>query len=293
MMKNNYLLVLCLGLLVVSAIPAETTQEDFNHDLVKLTDNLFRLTLDYSLRPNLAVSAGKDGVLLVDTGFAETADKLLEVIRQLDSGEIAYIINTHHHSDHRGANETVKGSSTRIISAKDLELLAKNGVLAKGTDQKTRSGQLFGPLYTLNFNNETIHLIPYPGLHSDNDLLTHFTTAKVAHFGDLLLTQSFPAVGSSVIPYLEFLDMVMEYFPVGTTFIGGHGREYSHSDILEYKKMLQKTMAIVRKSMKAGKSAEQMIQEKILAGYESWGEYLTFLGPDAWINMVTASYNRK
>ena len=55
---------------------------------------------------NITMSVGEDGILLVDTGLAANADKLLEFIRTIAPGKpLRYIINTHVHADHTGGNE--------------------------------------------------------------------------------------------------------------------------------------------------------------------------------------------
>ena len=79
-------------------------------------------------------------------------------------------------------------------------------------------------------------------------------------------------------------------FPEDTKFIGGHGREYSLEDVRKYKKMLQTTIDIVKREMKAGKSVQEMKDAKILKKWESWGKFLTFLNTDTWIESIYESY---
>ena len=122
------------------------------------------------------------------------------------------------------------------------------------------------------------------------DLIIYFTESGVVHMGDLLLTQSFPAVGPRVKKYLEILDWVIGEFPPSTIFIGGHGRDYSMEDVKDYRKMLTDTIRIVQKGMKAGKTVEDMKKEDVLKDYQSWGVFLEFLNTDYWITSIHDSY---
>ena len=54
--------------------------------------------------------------------------------------------------------------------------------------------------------------------------------------------------------------------------------------------MLQTTIDLVRKEMKAGKSVQEMKDAKILEKWESWGEFLSFLNTDYWIESIYKSY---
>src|SRR6202521_4093461 len=64
---------------------------------------------------NIAVQTGDEGVLVVDTGLAQNADKVLAAIKTLSDKPIRWIINTHFHPDHTGGNEALAkaGSKTQ------------------------------------------------------------------------------------------------------------------------------------------------------------------------------------
>src|SRR5438132_11718675 len=51
---------------------------------------------------NIAVSVGKNGVLVVDTGAAAVSDRVLRAIRGLSTAPGRYIINTSADADHTG-----------------------------------------------------------------------------------------------------------------------------------------------------------------------------------------------
>jgi hypothetical protein len=108
--------------------------------------------------------------------------------------------------------------------------------------------------------------------------------------GDLLLSESFPAVGDRVERYLEILDTVIDVFQADVTFIAGHGRDYTMEDVRAYRAMLLETIGVVKKQVQAGKTVEEMRQEEILKKWDSWGEFLRFLNTDYWIQAVHDSY---
>ncbi len=252
--------------------------------VIKFSDQVYRITLDFGLRPNIGVSAGPDGILLVDTGHQEVAGELISAVNQIKEGDIRYIINTHSHGDHAGGNKTCGGNAV-IIGYDNLGQMVSEGVLTRGDGSNN--------FYSLDFNGEEIRIIPSPGAHSDKDLIINFTESGVVHMGDLLLTQSFPAVGPRVKKYLEILDWVIDEFPQGIKFIGGHGRDYSMAEVKDYRKMLMDSMKIVQKGMQDGKSVEDMKKEDVLKDYESWGIFLEFLDTDSWIASIYNSYKNE
>ena len=281
-------LAFCLIMLVFIS-PIHSFTEEIKETIVKLSDQIYRVTLAFGLKPNIGVSFGHDGLLLVDTGHRTTGTRLLEVLDKMD-GKIMYIINTHSHGDHAGGNE-ICGKNAVLIHHTDLKKLKEAGIITKREERISGGNGLgFQSYYSLIFNDEEIRIIPSPGIHSDSDLIIHFTDSGVVHMGDLLLTESFPAVGNKVKEYLGFLDTMLDVFPEGITFIGGHGRDYSCQDLKDYRKMLYKTIDIVREGMKSGKNIEILRSENVLKNYENWGVFLDFLNTDKWIEFVYNSF---
>src|SRR5690349_22424007 len=57
---------------------------------------------------NITVQVGKDGVLLVDTEFAQLSPRILAAVRKISEGPLRYIIDTHYHPDHTSGNENLR-----------------------------------------------------------------------------------------------------------------------------------------------------------------------------------------
>jgi len=282
-------LCLLLGLCFYLQGWAQDASGDIPKKVINLTDHVFRLTFDFSLRPNLVISEGSDGLLLVDTGHKDTSDHLKKALKEFSSTELRYIINTHSHHDHAGAN-IVGQEDTVILGYENLVRNMQAGVLKAGEGPILgQEGVVFPNYFRLDFNGEEIWILPHPGVHSGQDILVYFTGSKVVHMGDLLLSQSFPAVGPKVEPYLHVLDMALEAFPEDVTFVSGHGRELTYKGVRAYKAMLMDTVEIIKTGKESGKSVDDLKNEDVLADFKEYAVYLEFLDTDYWIDAVYSS----
>jgi glyoxylase-like metal-dependent hydrolase (beta-lactamase superfamily II) len=241
---------------------------------------------------NIAVQVGDDGVLLVDTGLAQSSDKVLAAIRKLTNKPIRYIINTHPHADHVGGNEAVlkaiggqrtsQGGGGGGVENPDGALLISHQNTAN------RMGDAVGgrPPYpdavipkdtflTSNkqvyFNNEPIDIWWHEAAHTDGDVVVHFRRSDVIVAGDLLTTNIYPIIsldeGGGINGLLDGLNHIIEVTVPrfnqidGTRVIPGHGYLCNQTDVADIRDMA----TIIRDRIQHMISTKKMTLEQVKA----------------------------
>jgi cyclase len=86
---------------------------------------------------------------------------------------------------------------------------------------------------------------------------------------------------------------VLATVPADVKVIPGHGGLSAVADLKPYLAMLKDAAARVEKGIKAGKTAEQLKREKVLAGYESWGGEGKFVTTDKFIDTLYGDLSGK
>ena len=121
---------------------------------------------------NISVSAGQDGLLIVDDQFAPLAPKIEAAIPGLGSGTLRFVINTHFHGDHTGSNDHV-GQSAAIIA----HIKTRTRLL----EQRRSAWPVvtFDDDASVHFNDEEIRIVHYPTAHTDGDVVV-FSRARMS-----------------------------------------------------------------------------------------------------------------
>jgi len=261
------------------------TSTPLTFETFRLAKKVHRVAYPWGMRNNIVVFSGRDGILIIDSGFsAHGAAALGKKIGGLAKGDIKYIVNTHSHSDHVDGNDVAPAA--KVINFQNVggpdfkDLISRSDRPLKG-----RGGHELAAPYVMRFNGEEIRIIPNPGLHSAADLMIYFPESKVLCLGDLLLAGSCPAV-QDVAGYMAFLDTVLDVFPAGTTFSGGHGKDLTAAGLRKYRDDLAGMIAIVRKNAAAGRSPEDMMRDDVLKGYKADYSFLDWIGPDSWLRRI-------
>ncbi len=238
---------------------------------------------------NIGVSAGEDGVLIIDDQFAPLADRIRTALEALGSDTPKFVLNTHFHGDHVGGNAEF-GASGVIVAHENVRLRMIDGE----SPPVALPVVTFNDNVTIHFNGENITLIHMPAGHTDTDSVVLFEDANVIHMGDHFFNGGFPFVdiasGGSVQGYLSNLEKVLSWIDDDTQVIPGHGPLADKADLLAFYNMIRDTSTEIRVSRSLRMSAEEIVAEGLGPEYESWGQ--GFINEQRWIETVVQSYPR-
>jgi len=271
---------------------------------------------------NITVQVGKEGVLLVDSGLAPMASKVMAEIRKLTNAPVFYIINTHVHPDHVGGNDAFAkagasgdvSSNGRVEGDQPLRIIAHENVLnrmTKPTGKETQPPQFglpedeyFTPFKDLRFNGEAIILYHEPKAHTDGDTIVQFRASDVVSTGDVFTPGGYPFIdldrGGSIQGEIDALDHILDLTVPGHTqeggtyVIPGHGRICDEADVVEYRDMVVIVRDRIQTMLKEGKTLDQIKAAQPTLDYDT--EYITpasFVKADQFIESIYRSITGK
>ena len=159
---------------------------------------------------NIAVQAGEQGVIVVDTGASGMSDKVMAAIRGISTRPIRYIINTSTAPQHVGGNAALgslpggsttpgatRGANPNVIAHENvytrMTAVGPDGKSAFPADAWPTDGY-FAPRRRMIFNGEAIDIIHMPKAYSDGDSIVYFRGSNVLVTGDIFTTTNLPMV---------------------------------------------------------------------------------------------------
>ena len=260
---------------------------------------------------NITVQTGKDGVMLVDTGFAPLAPKAMAEIRMLSDGPIRWIVNTHVHTDHTGGNAEMAKLGMTGESIGPPRIVAQSNVLNRmsappsGNQPKIPEAawpndEYFLPSKDFFFNGEAVVVYHVPAAHTDGDSLVFFRRSDVLSTGDVFTPANYPIIdvarGGSVQGEIAALNRIIDitvpakYQEGGTMVIPGHGRLCDEADVVEYRNMLTVIRDRFRDMIHKGMTLEQVKAAKPTLDYDTqYGATTGFWTTDMFVDAVYKS----
>ena len=287
--------------LAVGAVSATAAEQDLAAVEIRttqLTERIYVLVTDPPTAGNLAVSAGEDGIMLVDDTMMPITPSVKAAIAEIQRGEVAFVINTHFHFDHAGGNAAF-GEEATIVAHSSVRKRLMEGrewgvVFIEGERPAAALPVLtFDESVTFHWNGETVDVIHFPDpSHTDGDVVVFFRDSNVVHTGDQYINRNgFPFidldVGGTAQGLRDNMAKLLEIIDDETTIIPGHGPLASKADLQWFHDVVAETIAHVEGEKRAGKTVEQIQDAGLPEAYEEVGS--GFIPEAAWIQAVYTS----
>jgi cyclase len=252
---------------------------------------------------NIGVSAGSDGVFLVDDQYAPLTDKIKAAVTRINPAPIRFVLNTHWHGDHSGGNENLGKSGVLIVAHENVRrrmsveqfnaLFNSRAAAAPGAALPVVT---FSDTVTFYLNGDSIVAFHVAPAHTDGDALVYFRHANVLHAGDTFFNGFYPFIdvssGGTIEGTIAAADRMLAVANADTKIIPGHGPLATRVELQAYREMLVGVRDRVRRAMAGGRTLEQVIAAKPTADLDAvWGK--GFINGDNMTRLVYTDLSRR
>ena len=230
--------------------------------------------------------ANTDGVLVVDTQFADTAPNFVTGLKTRTPRTIDVVINTHHHPDHTGGNGVIRAAAKQLVAHVRSMENQKNSA-GRGGAAPTLPDITFPETWSVTLGDETVRARHWGPAHTGGDAAIHFEQANIVHLGDLLNNRGYPNVdvpaGASVHGWITVLEKMVAAYPLDALYIYGHAEAGypfigTRPDLLYQRDYFLAVVDAAGGALKEGKSREELAKTDVLAKFEHFGGTKSRLG---------------
>ncbi|MBL8226837.1 MAG: MBL fold metallo-hydrolase [Bryobacterales bacterium] len=240
---------------------ASTQQPNQPLTVEKLADDLHIIV---GSGGNVAVLTTDEGVILVDDKFDRNVPEIVEKVKSITSQPVRYVINTHHHGDHSGGNQTLI-KSAEIVAHDNVYANMMNG-RQPGPPRITFRDQL-----SVRLGGKEVRAYHFGRGHTNGDSVIHFPTHRIIHTGDLFVGGT-PFIdyanGGSGIDWSNTLNQALQLD--FERVIPGHGPVMARRDLAKWNEGFGVVRQRVSELKFQGRSKEEIAQMLKLDDVPGW-----------------------
>ncbi|MGH9979975.1 MAG: MBL fold metallo-hydrolase [Nitrososphaeraceae archaeon] len=295
---------LLLSLLTLTSIIVNDVNAQFENvtiNTTKLTDSIYMLK---GSGGNIIVSAGQDGVFMVDDQFAPLTEKIKDAISKITDQPIKFVINTHLHPDHVGGNENLGELGTIIVSHDNVRKRLSTEQFSEFFNrtvpplpEKGLPIITFSDNMTIFQNGDEVKIIHVDNGHTDGDSIVYFTKNNVIHVGDDLNDKSYPFIdisnGGSIDGLISSLQTISSIIDDETKVVSGHSEISNKIKVNDFTNMLKDVREKVSQMIEDGKSLKEIIASQPTSKYDEIYYDHTRFQPEDFITFIYQSLIKK
>ncbi len=248
---------------------------------------------------NIGVSAGDDGLFVIDDQFAPLAPKIKAALAQISKKPLRFVFNTHWHGDHTGGNQPLAEAGALIVAHDNVrkrmsvdQFIEAFSIKMPAAPPRALPVVTFSEEVTFHLNGDEIYVFHVPNAHTDGDAIIHFRKANVLHAGDTFINGSYPVIdfstGGSVDGYIAAQEKMLATVDDATKIIPGHGPLGDKAALKSAHDMLVKVRDKIARLAAQKKTLAEVKAAKPTAEFDAeWSK--GFIQPDMLVEMVYRS----
>ncbi|WP_377810241.1 MBL fold metallo-hydrolase [Azospirillum sp. A29] len=236
---------------------------------------------------NVAVSGGKDGLVMVDAGISVSRAQMTKALSALSPDPVTHLINTHWHFDHADSNAWIGAAGAKIIAHENTRKYLSQVQRVEDWDYNfvplEQSGvpkHVFATEHSLKLNGQSLAMKHYGPAHTDGDISVMFGEADVLHVGDTYWNGIYPFIdystGGSIDGMIAASDANLAASTSKTIIIPGHGNPVSNrAELQDFRDMLVAIRENVAVLKRQGRTRDEAVAAKPTAAFDAkWGNFV-------------------
>jgi glyoxylase-like metal-dependent hydrolase (beta-lactamase superfamily II) len=236
----------------------------------------------------LALSTG-EGLVLVDSGAPDLADRLMGSVRQLPTGRVATVFNTHWHPENTGANDVLVQAGATVVAHENTRLWMATPIWIPAEDRyrpprpkaahPTRTFYVDGSMKAGSERIDYGYLIE---AHTSGDIYVFFRDSNVLAVGDVASPARDPELdyltGAWIGGRADAMDRLVALCDDNTRVVPGYGPVMSRAELQAERDMMKTIYDRAVDRVREGDYVEDMLKEGVLNGLaRTWKDPKRFL----------------